>query len=124
MKCAEQFSKQPRKELIFIELCFFRREETKKNMPSLRNNRKNTYTADILKNWKKPKKQSLAKIMLSGISQKKICLTVIMPLSNGLMNRVFTNGLGDQGSIPDRVIPKTPKMILDVTLLNTQHYKV
>ena len=40
------------------------------------------------------------------------------------MNRVFTNGLGDQGSIPGRVIPKTQKMILDATLLDTQHYKV
>ena len=40
------------------------------------------------------------------------------------MNRVFTNGLGDQGSIPGQVIPKTQKMVLDATLLNTQHYKV
>ena len=37
---------------------------------------------------------------------------------------LFTNGLGDQGSIPDRVIPKTLKMVLDVALLNTRHYKV
>ena len=28
------------------------------------------------------------------------------------------------GSIPGRVIPKTLKMVLDTTLLNTQHYKV
>ena len=28
------------------------------------------------------------------------------------------------GSIPGRVIPKTLKMELDTTLLNTQHYKV
>ena len=42
----------------------------------------------------------------------------------GLMSRVFTNGLGDWGSIPGRVIPKTQKMVLDATLLNTQHYKV
>ena len=28
------------------------------------------------------------------------------------------------GSIPDRVIPKTLKMVLDASLLNTQHYKV
>ena len=42
----------------------------------------------------------------------------------GLMSRVFTNGLGDQGSIPGRVIPKTQKMVLDAALLNTQHYKV
>ena len=40
------------------------------------------------------------------------------------MSRVFTNGLGDQGSIPGRVIPKTQKMVLDATLLDTQHYKV
>ena len=39
------------------------------------------------------------------------------------MVRVFANGLGDQGSIPGRVIPKTQKMVLDATLLNTQHYK-
>ena len=42
----------------------------------------------------------------------------------GIMVRVFTNGLGDLGSIPGRVIPKTQKMVLDTTLLNTQHYKV
>ena len=41
-----------------------------------------------------------------------------------IMVRVFANGLGDQGSIPGQVIPKTQKMILDVALLNTQHYKV
>ena len=38
--------------------------------------------------------------------------------------RVFANGQGDLGSIPGRVIPKTLKMVLDTTLLNTQHYKV
>ena len=37
---------------------------------------------------------------------------------------MFANGPGDQGSIPGRVIPKTQKMVLDATLLNTQHYKV
>ena len=31
---------------------------------------------------------------------------------------------GDLGSIPGRVIPKTQKMLLDASLLNTQHYKV
>ena len=41
----------------------------------------------------------------------------------GLISRVFTNGLGDRGSIPGRVIPKTKKMVLDIALLNTQHYK-
>ena len=42
----------------------------------------------------------------------------------GLAVRVFSNGPGDLGSIPGRVIPKTQKMVLDVALLNTQHYKV
>ena len=41
-----------------------------------------------------------------------------------LVGRVFTNGPGDLGSIPDRVIPKTLKMVLDTSLLNTQQYKV
>ena len=37
---------------------------------------------------------------------------------------VFANGPGELGSIPSRVIPKTQKMLLDVSLFNTQHYKV
>ena len=41
-----------------------------------------------------------------------------------LMFRVFANCPGDLGSIPGRVIPKTQKMVLDASLLNTQHYKV
>ena len=41
-----------------------------------------------------------------------------------LMGRVFANGPGDLGSIPGRVIPKTQKMVLDISLLNTKHYKV
>ena len=42
----------------------------------------------------------------------------------GPMSRMFTNGPGDRGSIPGGVIPKTQKMVLNATLLNTQHYKV
>ena len=38
--------------------------------------------------------------------------------------RSFTNDPGDRGSIPGQVIPKTQKMVLDATLLNTQYYKV
>ena len=37
---------------------------------------------------------------------------------------VFRNGPGDRGSIPGRVKPKTFKMILDTSLLNTKEYKV
>ena len=44
--------------------------------------------------------------------------------SSGLMGRVFANGSGDLGSIPGRVMPKTFKMVLDTSLLNTQQYKV
>ena len=39
------------------------------------------------------------------------------------MSRVYANGPGDQRSIIGRVIPKTQKTVLDVTLLNTQYYK-
>ena len=58
----------------------------------------------------------------------------------GLEGRVFANGPGDRGSNPSRVIPKTRhtkdasyqrrvipktlKMVLDTSLLNTQQYKV
>ena len=37
---------------------------------------------------------------------------------------MFANGLEDLCSIPDHVIPKTLKMVLDTSLLNTQEYKV
>ena len=40
------------------------------------------------------------------------------------MVRMFANGPGDLGSIPGRVIRKTLKMVLDASLLNTQHCKV
>ena len=36
----------------------------------------------------------------------------------GLMSRVFANGLGDRGSVPGWVIPKTQKMVLDIALLS------
>ena len=36
----------------------------------------------------------------------------------------FTNGPRDLSSTPGHVIPKTLKMVLDTSLLNTQHYKV
>ena len=42
----------------------------------------------------------------------------------GLEGRMFANSPGDLGLIPGRVIPKTFKMALDISLLNTQQYKV
>ena len=41
-----------------------------------------------------------------------------------ISTRVFANDPEDRGSIPGQVIPKTLKMVLDTSLLNTQHYKV
>ena len=41
----------------------------------------------------------------------------------GQVGRVFANSPEDWGTIPVRVIPKTQKMVLDASLLNTQHYK-
>ena len=40
------------------------------------------------------------------------------------MVSVFTNGTRDRGSVPGRIIPKNQQMVLDASLLNTQHYKV
>ena len=42
----------------------------------------------------------------------------------GIMVRVFGNSLEDQVSIPGQVIPKIKKIVLNASLLNTQHYKV
>ena len=48
---------------------------------------------------------------------------MIVPLYH-LLGRVFANGPGDLGSIPGRIIPKTLKMVLDASLLNSQQNKV
>ena len=45
-------------------------------------------------------------------------------LKISLVGRMFVSGPGDLGSIPGHVIPKTLKMVLDTSLLNTQQYKV
>ena len=41
-----------------------------------------------------------------------------------LVGKVFANGPGDLSSITGRVLPKTLKMVLNTSLLNTQQYKV
>ena len=38
--------------------------------------------------------------------------------------RLFANGPENLGSIPGSIIPKTLKMVVDTSLLNTQQYKV
>ena len=41
-----------------------------------------------------------------------------------MMVKVFADGPEDLGSIPGPVIPRTQKIILDASLLNTQQYQV
>ena len=41
-----------------------------------------------------------------------------------LVGRVFANCPGDLSSIPGHIIPKTLKMVLDTSLLNTQQYMI
>ena len=53
----------------------------------------------------------------------KVPYQVLLKVYYGLVGRLFANGLGEQGSIPGGVLPKTLKMVLDTSLLNTQHHK-
>ena len=52
-----------------------------------------------------------------------MCMFVCVRVCDWL-NRVFASGLENRGSIPVWVIPKTPKMVLGVSFLDIQHYKV
>ena len=73
---------------------------------------------DDIKLFAKNENESETRIQRVGIYSDDIRMDI------GPAVRVFANGPGDLGSIPSRVIPKTLKMVLDTTLLNTQHYKV
>ena len=53
----------------------------------------------------------------------KKCYVQFIP-AHWRVGRVLANGPGDLGLIPGRVLPKTLKMVLDTSLLNTQQYKV
>ena len=60
--------------------------------------------------------------------KKKKLIEHFRKLSDDIFNRIlpahwpsgFANGPGDRSSISGRVIPKTQKMVLDTSLLNTQ----
>ena len=41
-----------------------------------------------------------------------------------ILSKQFDNGPGDLGPISGRIIPKIFKMVLDISLLNAQQYKV
>ena len=67
------------------------------------------------------------KYYTTGTSNLKILdniITVWILRKFGLVGWVFVNGPGDRGSAPRRIIPKTQKMVLDASLLNTRDYKV
>ena len=53
-----------------------------------------------------------------------IIIIIIIFIIIVVVVRLFANGPGDRGSVPGRVIPKTLKMVLDTSLLKTQHYKI
>ena len=59
----------------------------------------------------------------------KYCYIIVVTMLHfivtfGLVDGLFANGPEDLGSIPGHVIPKTLKMVLNTSLLNTQQYKV
>ena len=66
--------------------------------------------------------------LISEFSYLIFIVNTAIPITVKIINIIIiitlANGPGDLGSIPGRVIPKTLKMELDTTLLNTQHYKV
>ena len=68
--------------------------------------------------------QKLVSLSIYFLAWYNRAFTCLVLRDIGPAVRVFANGPGDLGSIPGRVIPKTLKMELDTTLLNTQHYKV
>ena len=79
---------------------------------------------------------SIVKYQISLFLSLSLCLSVSLSLSLyiyiyiyiyrpiRIMVRVFANGPGDCTSILGRVIPKTQKMVLDESLLDTPHDKV
>ena len=66
--------------------------------------------------------QLLLATLVEGDPKAPFSIATILDI--GIMVRVFANGPEDLGSITGRVLPKTQKIALDSTLLNTQHYKV
>ena len=61
-----------------------------------------------------------ANYCLKGKSQFECIVYKVEVHLIGLVGRVFANVPGDLGSIQGRIIPKTLKMVLDTSLLNTQ----
>ena len=64
------------------------------------------------------------RVTLPFITTRRMHLGVIFPRHNIYIYIYIYNVPGDQSSISGRFIPKTPKMVLDSSFLNTHHYKV
>ena len=67
---------------------------------------------------------SLEKLFITWVAAINSFTSVLIHQLIGLAGRGYANGQRDWGSIPDRVMPKMQNIVLDATLLNTQHYKV
>ena len=74
------------------------------------------------------KRESLTEInSFFNSSKNNVIKTNYIKSRNWLIahvGRVFANGPGGLVSIPGRVIPKTLKIVLDTSLINTQQHKV
>ena len=57
-------------------------------------------------------------------SLEAIAVSISYDVNDYRTNTLYANCSGDRGSIQGRIIPKTLKVVLDTSLLNTQHYKV
>ena len=71
--------------------------------------------------------KSVVQKVISLIQKEEHCRTFLLcqhATTSYKSRKTNSEGPGDLGSITGRVIPKTLKMLLDTSLLNTQHYKV
>ena len=72
----------------------------------------------------KGKKKNISKFLWILNSEKLWYIFFSKPLCISIAVSLFARGSGDLGSIPAWVIPKTQKMVLEASMIHTQHYKV
>ena len=94
-----------------------KKKEEEKTQDKKKKNRKERKKQTNKK--EKKKKKETNKQTNKKEHQRKIRYFYLYLKSEG---RVFANGQEDLGSIPGHVIPKTFKVVLDTSLLNTQQY--
>ena len=94
-----------------------------KNYPisaDTRRKKEHTMKMRFLNFWKKAFEEKWIVFLYWFFSTSNHVTTEEESDTSSLVVRVFASGLGDLGSITGRVIPKTLKMVLDTSLLNTQ----